>query len=498
MNILYPLFILTCLMTTVVGNPSSLSEPGSLSSTEANYDGNALVLKGHVVLDHGLGKMMAEEASLQRQETGKEFPFSSIQLRRDVKLALHQSAQILCEEANLDFTALKGTLLPSVNQKVVYTDRINRKKGGPPVSLLLSSNSLELNFCRRPLDDKKTEYDIETLLAQDDVVIEYLDQFHLFAHKALYRKELELTNKTSKKEFQGIITAYPKEGGAQCKLVYKEQEISSDMVDIDLVHSKLSLLHPHGSLPTSLTSTPSASLRFQSDYLYWDYNKQLLTLKGKITIEEASMGLLETQEELQLHLNTVNGKTDLNKILTQGFSTLKYTDSNHYSHRLSTHGSIQVDREKLRASIESPEKEGIVSEHKQLCYEGDTFTVFSDSAVIDYSIDDSQMLPSMITLKGNIRLSSHDPKAHKRLGCADRLSYSATTRTFILSANPGKKVLFWDDVQGMHLSAPEVHITTDPVTGEQQVKGIGAVQFSFTSEEQNKLQKLFPELKKPL
>ena len=490
---------LTCMMmTALAANPPSPSEPGSLSSTEANYDGNALILKGHVVLDHGLGKMMAEEANLQRQEAGKEFPFSSIQLRTDVKLALHQSAQILCNEANLDFTTLKGVLLPHLDGKVVYTDLINRKKGGDPAALQLSSNSLELNFCRRPLTDTKIEYDIETLLAQEEVVIEYLNQFRLFAHKALYRKELELTNKTSKKEFQGIITAYPEEGKAQCRLVHQGKEISSDMIDIDLIHSKLSLLHPHGHLPTSLVADAAASLRFKSDYLYWDYNKQLLTLKGQITIEEDSMGLLETQDELQLYLNTAKGSTQLGKIVTQGFSTLAYQDNNHYSHKLTTHGSIHVDREKLRASIESPEKEGIIPENKQLCYEGDTYTVFSDSAVIDYSITDNKMAPSLVTLKGNIRLSSHDPQENKRLGCADRLSYSATTRTFILSANPGKKVLFWDDSQGMHLSAPEVHITTDPTTGEQQVKGIGAVQFAFTPEEQTKIQKLFPELKKTL
>ena len=49
---------------------ASLSTPetGSVSSTNASYDGTALVLTGHVILDHGLGKMTAEEASLQRQE----------------------------------------------------------------------------------------------------------------------------------------------------------------------------------------------------------------------------------------------------------------------------------------------------------------------------------------------------------------------------------------------------------------------------------------------
>jgi hypothetical protein len=48
----------------------------------------------------------------------------------------------------------------------------------------------------------------------------------------------------------------------------------------------------------------------------------------------------------------------------------------------------------------------------------------------------------------------------------------------------------------MHLSAPEVHVTYDSATKQQNVKGIGAVQFSFTPDEQNKLLQLFPQLKK--
>ena len=105
-----------------------LSETGSLSSTDASYDGNALVLTGHVVLDHGLGKMNAEEASLQRQEGGKDFPFSLIHLNKDVLLSLKNNAKLQCESADLDFSALKGLLHAKEGGTVVYTDSIKKKK----------------------------------------------------------------------------------------------------------------------------------------------------------------------------------------------------------------------------------------------------------------------------------------------------------------------------------------------------------------------------------
>src|SRR5262249_30034753 len=96
----------------------------------------------------------------------------------------------------------------------------------------------------------------------------------------------------------------------------------------------------------------------------------------------------------------------------------------------------------------------------------------------------------------NVRLFSHDPQKPSRCGLSDRLTYSLTTKTLILSANPGKKVLFVDESQGMRLCAPEVHITHDPETGQQHIKGIGTVQFAFTPDEENKIQQLFPFLKK--
>src|SRR5579863_9410868 len=181
----------------------------SLSSTQANYDGNSLILTGHVVLDHGLGKMTAEEASLQRQEAGKDFPFSLIQLRKDVLLALKNSAQITCGSADLDFTTLKGTLLPAEHGKVVYSDQIKKKKGGDATPLKLSGELVELNFSKQSSEGKKTNYEIDTILAKQEVVIEYADNFELQAHHALYRKGSSQSDKTSQREFRGVVTAYP-------------------------------------------------------------------------------------------------------------------------------------------------------------------------------------------------------------------------------------------------------------------------------------------------
>lgn len=481
--------------TPLAANTPAIPESGSLSSADASYDGNSLVLTGHVVLDHGLGKMTAEEASLQRQEAGKDFPFSLIQLRKDVLLALKNSAQISCGSADLDFTALKGVLHPSENSKVVYSDQIKKKKGGETVALKLSGQLVELNFSKQSHDGKKTEYEVQNILAKDDVVINYADTFELSAGQALYRKELA-NDKSSRREFQGTLSAYPKEG-SQCHLSHQGDLIDADMIDLDLLNSRLSLLHPKGLLATAaLPHLQKGEMRFQSDHLYWDQNKNTLTLKGHIFVDEAAIGAFNAQDELQIVQTTVKGKTVLKAINAQGPASLVYKDAHNHSHKLISQGSVNLDRDKLRATVDSPETDGVIALEKQLYYEEEEIAIYADNAALEYSVVNDALQPSSLTLKGNIRLFSHDPQKPVRCGLADRLTYSLTTRTLILSANPGKKVLFWDEVQGMHLSAPEVHITYDAETKQQQVKGIGAVQFSFTPDEQNKLMQIFPQLKK--
>ena len=452
---------LTLLTAPLLANAPVIPDSGSLSSSDASYDGSSLLLTGHVVLDHGLGKMTAEEASLQRQEAGKDFPFSLIQLRKDVLLALKNSAQISCGSADLDFTALKGILHPSEDQKVVYSDLIKKKRGGETIPLKLSGQLIELIFSKQSHDGKKTEYEIQNILAKEDVVIDYADNFELSAGQALYRKELA-NDKTSRREFQGVITAYPKEG-SQCRLSHQGDAIDADMVDLDLINSKISLLHPKGVLATSvLPHLQKGEIRFQSDHLYWDQSKNILTLKGHIFIDDPALGAFNAQDELQIVQTFTKGKTVLKAINAQGPTSLVYKDAQNHPHKLISQGTVNLDRDKLRATIESPEKDGVVTQDKQLYYEEEEIAIFADSAALEYSITNDTLQPASLSLKGNIRLFSHDPQKPPRCGAADRLTYSLTTRTLILSANPGKKVLFWDEVQGMHLSAPEVHITFDP------------------------------------
>ncbi len=450
--------IIALMLATSVPNVDS----GSLSSSNASYDGNALVLKGQVILDHGLGKMRAEEAVLERQEAGKDFPFSLIHLQKDVLLALKNSAELKCDSADFDFTALKGNLFAA--DRVIYTNQLKQKKGDSLLFRLLSKG-VEVHLQKSGQTNQKTDYDIETLIAQESVQIDYTDHFTLLADKAIY-------NKTT-------LSATPKDAETRCQLKHGDDLIDATAIHLDLLHSRLSLAHPRGLIRTILApEAQKGELLFTSDALTWDSPKNTLMLKGNVQMTEPSLGTLSADDEIHL----VQGKDRLSTIRTKGKTSLLSLNK----HRLLAFGSLLIDRDHFHASIESPANALEVGQ--QIYYEEEEVAIFADKAAIEYA---ENFAPVSIALKGNVRLFSRDTQKPPRFGLADRVTYSPTTRTFILGADPGKRVLFLNEEDNLRVSAQEVHITEDPTTKKQTVKGIGNVQLTFSTEEELLLQKFF-------
>jgi hypothetical protein len=244
--------------------PVKGTEAGTISSSNASYDGNALILKGQVLLDHGLGKMQAEEAILQKQEAGKDFPFSLIHLEKEVSLKLHQNAELKCEKADLDFSTLKGFLTSS--QRVIYTDSLKRKKG-KSTSFQLMSQAIDLQFSKKA-DQPKNSYDVQTVLARENVELTYDTDFTLFTDAVLYQKEL--VNPASN-QFQSHLSS---QGKQKCKLVHQADTIEADNFDLDVVHNKLVMTKPQGILPSLSLSNAKGEVRFSAENLLWDHEKK--------------------------------------------------------------------------------------------------------------------------------------------------------------------------------------------------------------------------------
>ncbi len=460
-------------------------EEGSVSSMAASYDGNRLLLQGHVELDHGLGKMNAEKAILQKQEIGKDFPFSLIELTKDVLLSIKNQGKIQCAKADLDFTSLEGHLFSEGKEKISYSG-IFKGKNKQQVSVRLLSRCADLHFLRQTIEQKE-DYEISSLLAHDDVVIDYADSFVLRADHAAYQKHPD--------QISGTLTAYPKDSSSRCLLSHGSDRIETEKVTLDLYLSQISFIRPQGLLSSRFFSSDQKStLRFSCENLLWDHAKNKLFLKKDIHLEDSLFGTLQADDEAVIIQGASNGRRYVEQVHIQGHSQLCYPQGGTHQ-TLTCQGTLHIDGIQGLATLTSPQDKGKVPLTQQIYYCDDQMGVHADHASLEYAEPNFEL--TSLVLKGNVRIFSHDTTEAPRCGLADRLSYAPNTKTVLLFANPGKRVLFWDQGQGVRMSAQEIHITEDPLTHAMQIKGIGNVQFALSAQEHAELKRFFPQYLEP-
>lgn len=408
-------------------------DTGSISSSSAEYDGSTLVLDGDVSLEHGFGSMKAEKAVLTRQlqQEPSEFPFTSIELAEAVRLALTTKAQVECERASLDFSTLKGKLTSPKN--VHYVDQIN----STPFELF--SPQLDLQLVKN-----KESYDIEKAHAQKGVHLIYDKLYHLNTESILFTKE----NLHSE---------------GHCTWTYEKDEVEAEKFNLDLEHNQLHLAKATGHLK----SFSKGEVQFTADDLQWKHTENHLILKGSPKVEESSLGTITSTQEIDLTLKDQK----LQKLTTAGPTQLV----SHKGYTLKTDGILDVDADKKLATINS-----------NIFYQEEEMTLTADAAQIHYREDEYGLHPERLELQGHIKIFSQD-----RRGIADTLTYHPENRTTILKALPGQKVLYMRDQDQLRISANEVHITYNPVTKEQEVRGVGHITLSLSPDEQNLLKQVY-------
>ncbi len=269
-------------------------------------------------------------------------------------------------------------------------------------------------------------------------------------------------------------------------------------MQFDLIQEKLKFHYPRGRLVSSLLPTSKSSeLLFEAEELFWDKSNNTFTLMRDIRLKDAALGTIDTDKTLTIVQKKEGEQTYVSAIRTTGKTHLQYHGPTPESvHHLLCFGPMTFNRDQLAATLRSPSKGGKTAEEEQIFYQQGNSASFADSGIIDYAIVDEKLTPVLLHFKGNIRLFSQGENAPKRCSLADRLSYSPDTRTLILSADPGKRVLFWDEEQAIRMAAQEVHIVEDPETKKESIQAVGNVKFAFTSQESALLQQIFPFYKR--
>lgn len=214
----------------------------SVSSREASYNGNILTLQGNVEVDHALGKMCAGFAKMMRED--KSSPFSYIQLRNDVTIALHKRGEIHCETANLDFISLMGTLFPKIGDTIHFTNVFAFQDNAP---LSIESDTAEIKFLK---EDQKIY--ITEASVKDHVVIHFTKDIALTTNQATFQGEKNADQCTR------ISTDSP------CRITHFADIIDAQKVIFYPLDAKILLLQPEGTLKNFSDKKKDADFQFSA------------------------------------------------------------------------------------------------------------------------------------------------------------------------------------------------------------------------------------------
>jgi lipopolysaccharide export system protein LptA len=412
----------------------------TISSKKATYDGNALVLKGDVELEHGLGKLSSGNARLEKEE--KDGPFSSISLREDVLISLKNLGKISCETADLNFVTLTGKLLPQMGQLIKFVNL-------GPDNFTLMSQEADLELAKQA-----DSYKVVKINANGTVQMQYGDDFTLNADRATYTSD-------------GAAHVYAE---PNCRLVHADDVIEAEKVELFPGTSTAVLLEPKGVLQPQ-------GVKFTCHKMIWENEPQLLTLQGDVSVIEDGIGTLNCEEEVEIHQKKQEGKWILSSMVAKGKTELTYELGEGIKHLLICYGKMKLDQDRSTLTLESPPNHPIEYFHDQM-------KLCSNHAQLNYI--DKQ--PEKLQLDGNVQLQITEDGT--RCATADQFVYLPTEEKMILSSKDGANVLFWDKEQQLSISAREVHIAR--ADQKETIKGVGNVRFAFSNTENTLLKKLFP------
>lgn len=431
-SIVQPLCVKTALLLFPI-----LLNAAEISSKKASYDGNALVLNGDVLVDHGLGKLASGSARLEKEE--KDGPFSSISLREEVLITLKNLGKISCATADLNFVAMTGKLLPKAGQLIKFVNL-------GPDHFTLASTQADLEFAK-----EGDSYKVRKLDADGQVQVEYGADFTLDADHATYVND-----------GSPHITAMP-----NCKLSHHDDLIEAERAELFPNTSTAVLMEAKGVLNPR-------GMKFSCKKMTWENEPHQLTLQGDVSVSDEELGTLHCDEQVELYQKQQEGKWILSSMVAKGKTEL----TTRFKQLLICYGQMRLDQERLLLTLESPQNYPIEYFH-------DEMKLCSDHAELSYSNDYD---PEKLQLSGNVQLQIEG--SGSRCAKADQFVYLPAEEKMVLSSKNGGNVLFWDKDQDLSISAREVHIAR--VDQKEIVKGVGNVRFAFSSSENELLKKLFP------
>lgn len=484
MRLAWVLLLLPCSLGAIEG----LDErPMELSAMQVDYKNRTMLLTGDVVVEHDFGKMSAQYAEIRSLPHEKKLRLGSIHLKDKVNVILKGEGQLSCGVADIDYLQMIG----SFKENVLYVEAVHGKKSAPP--LLVKSNQMTLKINPPAAQGSSTKNFVEQILVEGDVSVNYNSNLTANGDKGLYERR---STSSCEGLSTGVITLEMLTEDGLCNVVNQSgDEINASRIRIDTLTKKLSFDKASGLICGSREeSNIDQKIAFSADRLLWDSALGQMSLQGDVTINQAGQGVLTSDGEVRLFQRSLAGKKRLCLLETEGKTVLVFKEPGKPAeHTLTSYGPVSIDHVRLLTTMESPSCKGKVADENQLFLKDELGEIHANKAFLYYTAINGKITLSKVRLEGNVRLKDCQQPSGDVLHyvIADVVEFLPEFKEMIFTARAKRRVLFYDKVNSVQVSAPAIKIKRDEMTKKESIKGIGDVRFSFLEQEYAQLRKRF-------
>lgn len=470
-------------------------ESMTIQSGEALYNGQDISLSGQVLVEHPLGQIASKYLILMPSGMSPSHrpKFAMLKIHDDVVINWAEGGCLHCQEALIDSDLLTGMFQGNAEQpNVIYEmARCALTSQSEKAPVRIQSHKMHVQLEKREREGQAPQTVLRCIQADDKVQVKYAEKYTVLASHANYQQDNNVLS-------QRIISLYPDSSSQTCQLIHENGDtITSDSILIDLDKQELFLNQSKGTI--HVEGEKPYEIQFSADKLIWDENQHLLTLQDHVCIKQPGLGDIYTDQKVQIQQEVVEGKLTVRKLTFPSGTRLNYLDVKRGStHQMVCHGVLEADPIRCIIQMKSPiDSHGQVLDDQQVYFEDVMGEMYADQVEFHYQTADQGIIPIQLSMRGHVkvfnRFNGHPDESGSVLqyALADRVDYRPSEQEMLLTSQKGHRVLFFDKINNLKMSAPSLKIRKDKQSQKESIQGLGDVRFTFMESEFEEFKKRF-------
>jgi hypothetical protein len=356
-----------------------------------------------------------------------------------------------------------------------------------PVSLESNWGKIQAARARLRVPQGKGNFQFSHITLEDDVKISLKDKGELHSRYAEFDREkgwVQFTVPKNGEEYVTYSTVLNKDEKNACALEIKSKRL--------LVTFNLNNIESQTKSEPSFEAEDSVQIimggQFKATCKNAIYNGNTIALYENVKVNLNENGILTSNKEIQLQRD-IDGKWRYLKCI--GDCEYHSSDVNDFGWKMLCFGEILFDKLRHKLFLKSVRnQDGIIPEDRQVYFSDFVGKIFSNSAVIDLDPEIESFALKTVLLEGNVRLINREGALQQYI-LADRVTYDHGMHQMHFWGSKNRRVLFFDKINNLQVSASEMKMQRDKTTKKEQFQGIGDVRFHFAEKEYEQIRKRF-------